>query len=263
MPEGDTVARHADRLRPVLEGERIVAVEGTAPSIRRGSNRILDATVSGIRTVGKNLLIDLSTGYSIRVHLGMPGRWQISPTPEGHHGSARVVLVTSRGQATCYAAPTVELDRTKRVEAGLEGIGPDLLGDFDEEEFVRRARTRDDRSMAEMLLDQQVLAGIGNVYKSELLFLEGVHPETLVRQVDDERLRSMARRAGKLLAANVRSGPRSTTGSRVRGRETWVYGREGRPCRRCGHAIEMAKEGGRVTYWCPVCQPQPADSPGV
>jgi endonuclease-8 len=157
----------------------------------------------------------------------------------------------------------VEIDRTKQIEADVAAIGPDLLGAFDEEEYVRRARIRDDSSMAQMLLDQRVLAGIGNVYKSELLFLAGVHPTTLVRQVDDELLRSVAGRARELLAANVRSGPRSTTGSRVRGRETWVYGRQGRPCRRCGHVIEMSNEGRRVTYCCPHCQPQPSDSPGV
>lgn len=254
MPEGDSVAGHAERLRPILAGQRITEVDGTAPSVRTNSWQILDATVSGIRTLGKNLLIDLSTGYSIRVHLGMSGRWQVVAAETRPAGSARLVLTTERGRAVCHAAPKVEVDRTPAVEARVAGLGPDLLGDFDEDEYVRRARTRDGVSMAGMLLDQRVLAGIGNVYKSELLFLEGIHPRTPVGQVEDSQLRSISQRAIKLLAANVGPGARSTTGSKGRGQETWVYGRRGKPCRRCGTPIQQEKEGDRVTYWCPTCQ---------
>lgn len=263
MPEGDSVAGHAERLRPVLAGQKVTGVGGTASSVRTNSTRILDATVSGIRTRGKNLLIDLSTGYSIRVHLGMPGRWQVIAADRNPAGSARLVLTTERGSVVCHSAPTVEVDRARAIDARVAGLGPDLLGEFDEDEFIRRARTRGENAMAQMLLDQRVLAGIGNVYKSELLFLEGIHPKALVQQIDDERLRSIVERARKLLRSNVGPGVRSTTGSRVRGREMWVYGRAGQPCRRCGTAIERDRDGERVTYWCPTCQPHYPEAQAV
>lgn len=260
MPEGDSVAGHARRLRPVLLGETITEIGGTSPSVRANSDRILDAKVVDVRTIGKHLILDLDTGFSIRVHLGMPGHWRISTEALEPRGSVRLYLRTASGSASCYSAPTVEVDRTPAVEAKLARLGPDLLADFDGDEFVRRARTNDSRTMADLLLDQRVLAGIGNVYKSELLFLEGIHPSTLVGQVSNSRLLGLARRAQKLMSANVGANSRTTTGSRQRGRDTWVYGRAGRPCLRCGHAIRVGSDGDRVTYWCPDCQP--LGSPG-
>jgi endonuclease-8 len=255
MPEGDSVAGHAERLRPVLVGKRVEAVSGTAPSVRTNSSRILDARVESVRTAGKNLVVDLSTGYSIRVHLGMPGRWRVSALGSPPGGSARLVLTTATHHAACYSAPTIEVDRTPSIDAYLARLGPDLLGDFDAEEFIRRARSVPDGPIADLLLNQRVLAGVGNVYKSELLFLEGVHPSTAVSGLADEKLASMAERASRLLSANVASGPRTTTGRRGRGRELWVYGRGGRPCRRCGTAVAQDTGGDRVTYWCSACQP--------
>lgn len=255
MPEGDTVAGHAERLRPVLLGKTVTEVGGTAPSVRANSGRILETTVIDVRTVGKNLVIDLATGYSIRIHLGMSGYWRISGSGRSSPGPARILLGTESGRAACYAAPTVEMDRTPAIDAAVARLGPDVLGDFDEDEFLRRARFRNDVSMASMLLDQRVLAGVGNVYKSELLFLEGIHPTTPVRSVGDAQLRAVASRARVLLVANVGPKPRSTTGTRYKGRETWVYGREGLSCRRCGGPISKDSGGNRVTFWCPVCQP--------
>lgn len=256
MPEGDSIAGHAGRLRPVLVGRRIDAVAGTAPSVRANSRRILDATVDDVRTVGKHLIVDLSTGYSIRVHLGMSGRWAISPLGKPPPGSARLVLTTDTHHAACYGAPTVTAGRTPAIEAEVSELGPDLLGEFDMDEFVRRARLLGaDRRIAQLLLDQRVIAGIGNVYKSELLFLEGIHPDAPVADIDTDGLRSLAERARRLMTANVGPGPRSTTGVRGPGRELWIYGRGGRPCRRCGAGIVQRDGGDRVTYWCPVCQP--------
>jgi endonuclease-8 len=257
MPEGDSVAGHARRLRPVLVGRLVEEVSGTAPSLRVNSRRVLGAVVEDIRTVGKNLVIDLSTGYSIRVHLGMSGRWTVSDVHTVvPHGSARLVLATSSHRVTCYRAPTVEVDRTPAVDALLGRLGPDVLGEFDEEEFLRRARAVPDDAIGSMLLNQRVVAGIGNVYKSELLFLEGVHPMRHVSEVSDDQLRALARSGRRLMVANVGPGRRVTTGSTLRGRETWVYGRAGRPCRRCGVVIERDHQGDRVTYWCPRCQPR-------
>lgn len=257
MPEGDTVAGHAELLRPILVGKTIDEVGGTAASVRTNSHRILDAAVTDLRTVGKNLIVDLETGYSIRVHLGMSGHWHTDGGGRSSHASARLVLGTESGVAACYSAPTVDVDRTPAVDLTVAQLGPDLLGDFDEEEFLRRARARESRTMAALLVDQRVLAGIGNVYKSELLFLEGVHPSTPVGEVSDEKLREISTRARSLLAANVGPRSRSTTGSRHRGQQTWVYGRAGRPCRRCRRPIAERLDGERVTFWCPTCQSQP------
>ena len=255
MPEGDSVAGHAEMLAPMLVGRRIIEVGGTSPSLRMGSGHVLDSTVEAVRTVGKNLIIDLSGGYSIRVHLGMTGRWLMVPSTETPSGSARLLLGTEGHRVACFAAPNVTVDRTRVIDAGLERLGPHLLGDFDEEQFLERARLLASRSIGEVLLDQRVLAGIGNVYKSETLFLEKVHPWAPVKTIDDATLLALAERAARLLAANVGPGPRSTTGRRSRGSETWVYGRAGKPCRRCASRIEQRRQGGRVTYWCPVCQP--------
>lgn len=261
MPEGDSVAGHARLLRPILSGLRVDVVGGTAPSVRANSHRVLSATVTGVRAEGKHLVIDLSSGYSIHVHLGLSGRWRVLSNEATVHGSARLVLTTAAGTVACYSAPTVEVDRTPVIAAHLNRLGPDVLGEFDTEEFLRRARTRNEAPLAEVLLDQRVVAGIGNVYKSELLFLEGIHPESPVAALSDERLESVADRATKLLAANVDSRVRSTTGSRARDQETWVYGREGRPCRRCRTEIAGSRSGDRITFWCPTCQPSAAAGP--
>jgi endonuclease-8 len=254
LPEGDSVAGHAARLRPVLAGRTITEVGGTASSLRANSHRVLGATVEEIRTLGKNLVIDLSGGYSIRVHLGMSGRWLVlsrgRPTP----GAARLVLSTDDATAVCLAAPTVEVARTPGIDHELSRLGPDVLDDFDVGEFVRRARSTPSVAMSELLLDQRVIAGIGNVYKSELLFLAGIDPRASVDAVTDEQLSGIAAYAVRLMRANVGPKSRTTTGSRARGREMWVYGRQGRPCRRCGSGIAMDRQGDRVTYWCPGCQ---------
>lgn len=255
MPEGDSVAGHAEMLRGVLLGEVIEEVGGSAPSLRSNSARVLGATVERIRTVGKNLVIDLSTGYSLRVHLGMSGRWGVVALDSSVPGSARLSIATANHRVICHAAPTVEVARTPAVDSMLGSLGPDLLGEFDEEEFLRRARAHASRSISTVLLDQTVLSGIGNVYKSELLFLEGIHPESPASRVSDTRLLSIADRARRLLAVNVGRGRRVTTGSPVPGRETWVYGRVGRPCRRCGTPIERKTLHERITFWCPRCQP--------
>lgn len=255
MPEGDSVAGHAELLGPILVGRVIAGVAGSAPSVRANSHRILDATVDSVRAVGKHLVIDLSTGFSIRVHLGLPGRWRVSALDSPPAGSARLALTTDSRHVACYAAPTIVVERTPAVDAYLSRLGPDLLGDFDTREFVRRSRTLPDGPIADLLLNQRVLAGIGNVYKSEVLFLEGVHPKRQVSTIDDDGLASLARRASRLLAANVGPGARTTTGSLGRGMDLWVYGRGGRPCRRCGSRIVEDKAAERVTFWCPRCQP--------
>lgn len=255
LPEGDSVAKDAARLRPVLEGRQIESVYGTAESVRSRSAQILGAEVAGIRTHGKNLLIDFDTGYSLHVHLGMNGRWRISsvgPPP----GPTRVSLSTSTHQASCFGAPGVEVDRTPAIDLAIARLGPDLLGDDAPiEEIVRRARQVEAESLGELLLNQRVAAGIGNVYKSELAFIFRIHPETPVSGIDDRTLGDIYSKAITLLRANLGPGVRTTTGDRGKGRNTWVYDRRDRPCRRCGSRIVESRLGERVTYSCPGCQP--------
>lgn len=254
MPEGDSVAGHAQLLRPILEGETVVAVGGSSGSVRSHAARMAGASVDRVWTHGKNLVVDFDSGYSLRVHLGMNGRWRITPAGQREPAPAKVVLTTYAHHAACQGAPTVEVDRTAVVEDELSRLGPDLLGEFDESDFVDRARRAPAGTIAELLLDQRVAAGIGNVYKSEILFLHGIHPHEPPENVSDEELRSMARKATALMRVNVGPGDRSTTGSRARGRRTWVYNRESRACHRCGVAIAGDRLGERVTYWCPGCQ---------
>lgn len=257
MPEGDSIAKAAARIRPVLVGQKVDSVYGTAPGVRTNARRLAGRRVEDVRTFGKHLVVDFDIGFSLRVHLGMPGRWSVIPADRPVPGSARVVLSTSDHHVCCFAAPDVEVDRTPAIERRLDRLGPDVLADgFEPARFVERARTRQAETIAEVLLDQRVVAGIGNVYKSELLFLAGIHPETSVEAVPDVALLDMAERASRLLAVNVRSGARSTTGERAPGRETWVYDRAGRPCRRCSSEIKMVRLAERVTYWCPSCQPK-------
>lgn len=256
MPEGDSVAGNAEMLRLILEGRRIEAVAGSAGPVRSNSHRLLDAEVAVVRTVGKNLVIDLSTGYSVRVHLGMTGRWSRSEAP-----GSRLTLRTEAGSVSCSGAPVVEVDRTAAIDKTLAGLGPDLLGDFEFHEFLRRARAVGVMPVGRLLLDQRVVAGIGNVYKSELLFLVGINPWTPTDAIEDEHLLELAGRGKDLLRLNV-GRRRSTTGSSGRGQETWVYDQAGHACRRCGTKIEIGRLDDRVTYWCPGCQPQSRESTG-
>lgn len=262
MPEGDSIAKNAARLRPVLVGHEVVSVYGTAPSVRSNSNRLVGQKVEAVRTFGKHLVIDVTGGFSVHVHLGMPGRWRILPAGDRAPGAARLVLSTASHHACCFSAPTVEVDRTPAIDSRLARLGPDLLDpDFQPGEFVERARTRSGRPIAEVLMDQRVMAGIGNVYKSELLFLSRIHPGTPVDRLEDEELIAIANRARQLISVNVRSGRRVTTGETAQGREVWVYDRAGRPCRRCGAAIAADRLADRVTFWCPVCQPSMRPGP--
>lgn len=256
MPEGDSVAGDAARLRPILVGEVVESVDATSGSVRANAGRIRGHTVTGIRTRGKNLVVDFDSGYSLRVHLGMNGRWQVLAPERSVPGSAKVVLTTGTHRAACTGAPRAEVDRTPAIDIALGMLGPDLLAhrtDFDE--ILRRARALPSgTTLARLLLDQSVAAGIGNVFKSELAFLAGVLPSTPLGNLSDEQLLGIYQNARDLLLANVGPGSRSTTGDRGRGRTTWVYDSGGLRCRKCSTQIVSGRIDGRITYWCPECQ---------
>lgn len=261
MPEGDTIHQAAARLRPALIGKRVVRLSGSHPGLRTDARRIAGASVTAVESTGKHLLVDFDNGWTLRTHLGMPGRWNVYRPGERWGrtpGKARVVLEADDAIAVCFSAPTVELAPADVARRSIEHLGPDLMDDApDWAAIVTRALESSSETAADLLLDQRVMAGIGNVFKSEVLFLEGVDPQTPVRDLAAEQIEMLARRGHRLLRANRRPGARSTTGTRRAGGETWVYGRGGRPCRRCGTSIRSSSHGDldRVTYWCPRCQP--------
>ncbi len=260
MPEGDSYIRAAARVRPVLVGKEVTEVAGSAPEIRLRSGILLGAKTTEVRTRGKHLLIDLDAGYSIHIHLGMPGRIQTTAPgrrPSGNLGAVRLALSTAVGTMWVVAAPTVEVRRREIVEKDLDQIGPDLLAEeFDWTRYEEMAnRYPSERTVSDFLLDQRVLAGIGNVYKCEVLFLQGVDPRRPMSEIEGEERLSLARRARRLMMPNADRSARSTIGRSGGGH--WVYKRGGKPCRRCRTAIEQAWVGEppRITYWCPTCQP--------
>jgi endonuclease-8 len=169
------------------------------------------------------------------------------------------VLETDDAVAVCFDAPVVELLTSAELarHGSLRALGPDLLGDEpDLAEAVRRIRERHSMPIGEALLDQRAAAGIGNVIKSEALFMERLDPWAPVSAFSEGEVQAVLRRATKLLAANTAGSRRVTTGRRAPGESLWVYRRAGRPCRWCGTLISAGRQGAqaRTTYWCPGCQ---------
>lgn len=256
MPEGDSIAGDAAMLRPVLVGEVIESVHATSGSVRANVSRIRERTVVGIRTTGKNLVVDFDSEFSLWVHLGMNGRWRLLARDSRVPGPAKVALSTRAAHAVCLGAPKSEVGRTPAIDLALGRLGPDLLAEeVDYEGILARARALPPGiTLARLLLDQTVAAGIGNVYKSELAFLVGVLPSTPIGKLTDEQLLIIYQNARDLLLANIGPVSRSTTGDRGRGRTTWVYNGGGLRCRKCSTQIASGRIDGRITYWCPSCQ---------
>ena len=255
---GDVVWRTARQLHDALAGRVLARSDFRVP--RYATADLTGRRVSEARSRGKHLLIRVDGGITVHTHLKMDGSWRVQPAdrpvPTGHR--IRVVLANEAWQAIGYQLGIVELLPTARENSAVGHLGPDLLGpDWDPAEAARRLRAAPDRPVGEALLDQRCLAGIGNLYKAEVLFLRGVSPWRPVRDVPG--LEGMAELARRLLDANKDRIGQITTGVWRRGEETWVYGRAGRPCRRCRTRIRSADQGGpaeeRVTFWCPRCQP--------
>lgn len=257
MPEGDTVHGIANRIRERIAGKTIRRLGGSAPPARRHAHRLRGTRVEKVEAVGKHLLIDFAGGWTLRVHLGMTGRWRFGP-PTGARGdgSARVVLETGGWALRCYNAPSVSVDRSPREWAMVANLGPDLsMAEPNIGQAIDRARRLDGASsVSETLLDQSVAAGIGNVYRNEVLFEFGMNPSRAIEEVDDHLLGRIFLRASRHLRLNA-GRRRTTTGARRPGMNLYVYERAGKPCRRCGDRIRKAVAAGRTTFWCPSCQP--------
>ncbi len=259
MPEGDTIHRAAGALRPLVVGHELVRVQ-IGGVVR---HELAGAKVTAITTHGKHMMIDLDRGWQIRVHLGMNGRWRRYRAPRAAPASASLVLVTSSDELACLQAPTVELvaRRDARHGRALATLGPDVLADdFDPTVAAARARATGATPIGVVLLDQRVAAGIGNVYKSEVLWLEQQSPFTPTRALSDERLAALYARARTIMRANLGPGARTTRagprGDRAADERTYAYRRARRPCLRCGTPITTAVQGEQLrrTYYCPRCQ---------
>jgi endonuclease-8 len=254
MPEGDVVWATARRLHQALAGRPLTRSDFRVPRLATAdlTGDVVTETVSA----GKHLLTRTEGGLTVHTHLRMDGSWRVRPAAEPMRDSHRIRLVLANAdwRAIGYLLGVVELIRTSEEREAVGHLGPDLLGpDWDRAEAVRRLSADPGRPIGEALLDQRNLAGIGNVYKAELLFLRGVSPWQPTGEITD--LGAMADLAHRLLEANKGRPGHITTGSMRRGEEHWVYGRRGRPCRRCGTAVRAQGQQDRITYWCPSCQP--------
>ena len=272
MPEGDTIHQLAAAFRPALEGKPL---EGLWLRDRGWLAGLRGVPVAEVSAVGKHLLVVLgpeerpAASWVLHVHLGMRGRWHAYARGEAWHRPARDAVArveTEKASFVCFRAAKAELLRAVdlALHPSLSRLGPDLLADgFDAVEAVARARAREPRTVSDLLLDQRVACGIGNVYRCEVLFLEGVHPEAATASLSDAKLAALFRLARGLMRRNL-GGWRRTTVRRVdrdhptRPGETrlWVYNRAGLPCLRCDTPVRSSRTGdaARATWWCPRCQ---------
>jgi len=264
VPEGDTVWNTAQVLERALAGRELTASDFRVPQL--ATARLDGWTVVESACRGKHLLLRMATPAgekrTLHSHLRMEGAWRAYD--KGQRWAARpshlirVILRTTGPVAVGYHLHELKIIRTADEHTLVGHLGPDLLKpDWDPDEAVRRLSAKPDATIAEALLDQRNLAGIGNLYKAETLFLRGVWPWTRVGDLAKPELDGMVDLAHRLLNANTGRWTQSTTGSLRRFETSYVYGRRAQPCRRCGTAIEKKDLGERVTYWCPRCQKAP------
>ncbi len=267
MPEGDTIARAAAALHEALSGHPVTRFTTALAHLARVNDDtpIAGRTIEGCAAQGKHLLITLSGDLVLRTHMRMHGSWHLYQPGEGWQRPARamrVVLATPSRVAVAFDVADAEFLRgaARSSTRALARLGPDLMAtDVDVASVAARILAEGDRPLGQVLLDQRVAAGIGNVYRSELLFLAGLHPDTRASSVDVHAATAIVGHAVGLLRRNAMaaSGGRNTTGRSAPGEALWVYNRTTRPCRRCGTPIRSTAAGleARRVYWCPVCQP--------
>ena len=241
MPEGDAIHRTAERLR-VLEGD---VVRADAPHPRAAllgiAERIDGRRLERVEAVGKNLLLTFEDGTVVRSHLRMQGRWRVEPAGRPILGKPWLVLRGAEWQAVQRRGPVLELGRGR-----IDRLGPDIMSRPPHlDEMVSRCRAADQsRALGEALLDQTLVAGIGNMWKAEALFTAGLKPWVALGDLDDDQLRGVLSDAARLMQSPRRRGGHL------------VYRRAGRPCKRCGTTIRSFPQGddARMAYWCPTCQ---------
>lgn len=282
MPEGDTIFRAARTLHRALAGHVVERFESVFPALTRihDDAPLTGRTVDAVTAQGKHLLMAFSGGLVLRTHMRMHGSWHIYRPGEPWRRprrDLRIAVATATFEAVGFNIPVAEfLDRRQLARHDeLRQLGPDLLAEsFDASEVIDRMRARPETAIADAVLTQRVMAGVGNVYKSEVLFACRVSPFARVDALDTATLGRIVATARRFLQANVSTGlaPMTTyTGFRRTTRRDdpsqrlWVYGRARKPCRRCGAEIQVRAQGrdARLTYWCPSCQPPPAIAEGT
>jgi endonuclease VIII len=263
VPEGDTVYLAATRLHKALSGERITRSDFRVP--RYATSDLPGHVIEEVTSHGKHMLFRISGGLLLHTHFKMEGAWDLYRTGERFKGPGwqiRVILETATWVAVGFRLPVVDLVESTAEEEFIGHLGPDPLREWDEDEALARLQEKHELTIGEALLDQTIVAGFGNVYKSEICFLRGIHPDTKVGEI--ENVRAVLSLGRRLMEANRTTGQQITTGDGRRGRTHWVYGRGNQPCRRCGTPIRKMTQPShgmdRVTYWCPNCQQESEQS---
>ena len=278
MPEGDTIFRAARTLGRALGGKAVTAFRSTFPNLTRfhDDTPITGRMVESVEARGKWLLIHFSGGATLATHLLMNGSWHIYRHGERWLKSRldmRIAIENGEFAAVGFKVPVAEMHTAESLarHPRIPSLETDVLrGEFDAEEATRRIAARRREAIADVLLDQRAMAGVGNEFKSEICFVTGIHPFCPVAALNAEQVQAVIAAARRLVGANALwdSGDRLITYA-GRGRRTthnsdpaasvWVYGRAGQPCRRCGETIRRRIQGkdARVTFWCPNCQRMP------
>jgi endonuclease-8 len=274
VPEGDTIFRLARALDRALAGQTVTSFESVYPALTRvvEDTSVVGQTITRVRSAGKHLLMEFSSGLVLRTHLRMNGRWRLYQKGErlrAPRAAVRVAIGTRDWVAAALDVQVAEFAsaRSPARHGRVAALGPDLLDPtFDAREATTRLRRHKGASIAEAILDQRVMAGVGNVFKSEVLFVARIDPFRRVSALSDAEVQAVITAARRLLAMNAQEGPaeirppggafRRTTPFVNPAARLWVYGRTGRPCRRCGAPIRSRKQGldVRFTFWCPSCQ---------
>jgi endonuclease-8 len=275
MPEGDTIYRAARTLNLALGGELVTSFQSVLPHLTRVDvdQGVVGRTIEKVQPRGKWLLMYFSGDLILLSHMLMSGSWHIyrpGETWKRRPYDMRVVIGTAKIIAVAFNVPVAEFHTADSLSRrqGFNSVGPSLLAaQIDETEMMARLRSRPDLEIGVALLTQSLLAGIGNVFKSEVCFSCGIHPFRRVSSLGDEDLRSLVSQARKFMLANVTETSKDTIVTYVPLRRTtgrsnpterlWVYHRTGEPCRRCGSAIVSRRQGldARNSFWCPRCQP--------
>jgi endonuclease VIII len=254
MPEGDTIHHAANRIRPVLAGH--VPDEIATPHPRFGRDRwpekLAGRAVTAVEARGKHLLLRFEGGLTIHSHLRMTGSWRVLRRGERRKGGVWLLLRRGEDEVVQFGGPVLELmtDARLRLDRRLTGLGPDVLApQFDHARFLRRLREDDPtRPIGDAILDQQTVAGIGNLWKSEGCFAAAIDPWRRAGDVSDAEARALVEACREPMQHSAREG--------FAARAPSVYDRAGRPCPRCGERIRARGQGdsNRITYWCPACQ---------
>lgn len=259
MPEGDTIFRTAVNMRAATAGKIVRHVQSR--DRLAGVADLVDRQLTDVEARGKHLLMHFDHGHVLHSHMGMTGSWHLYQPGEPWRKPARraaLSLEFDLAVGVCFSPKLLELLTAAAVRRHryLRQLGPDILGhSFDREEVLQRLGRLALRPVGEAIMNQTVLCGIGNVYKSEVLFLARVSPFRPVANLERPTLVHIVDLARELMQKNLQGYPRRTRFAADAPR-LWVYGRQGEPCLECGAAVRMRRQGelGRSTYWCPACQ---------